>query len=73
MQICCAWGGLQPDANVLCSPHSICLCPPPPSVENSLSLAEALRAIMMSRREQANFQLIIITHDERFAHTVRPQ
>ena len=35
--------------------------------ENSASLAEALRNIMMTRREQENFQLVIITHDERFA------
>ena len=34
--------------------------------ENSASLAEALRNIMMTRREQENFQLVIITHDERF-------
>lgn len=33
--------------------------------ENSASLAEALRNIMMTRREQENFQLVIITHDER--------
>ena len=38
--------------------------------ENAASLAEALRAVMLSRREQDNFQLIIITHDERFAHTI---
>ena len=36
--------------------------------ENSASLAEALRAIMTSRREQENFQLVVITHDEKFAH-----
>ena len=33
--------------------------------ENSGSLAEALRNIMMTRQEQENFQLVIITHDER--------
>ena len=33
--------------------------------ENSASLAEALRNIMLTRREQENFQLVIITHDER--------
>lgn len=33
--------------------------------ENSASLAEALRNIMMTRREQEKFQLVIITHDER--------
>lgn len=32
---------------------------------NSASLAEALRSIMFARRDQANFQLIVITHDER--------
>lgn len=35
--------------------------------ENSASLAEALRNIMMTRREQENFQLVVITHDERCA------
>lgn len=38
--------------------------------ENSASLAEALRALMVARREQDNFQLIIITHDEHFAHLI---
>lgn len=33
--------------------------------ENSESLAEALRNIMLTRREQENFQLVVITHDER--------
>ena len=32
--------------------------------DNSASLAEALRSIMLTRRDQANFQLIVITHDE---------
>lgn len=32
---------------------------------NSESLAEALRNIMETRRAQANFQLIVITHDEK--------
>lgn len=31
---------------------------------NSASLAEALRNIMEARREQENFQLVVITHDE---------
>lgn len=31
---------------------------------NAASLAGALRQIMLSRREQENFQLIVITHDE---------
>lgn len=35
--------------------------------DNSASLAEALRNIMLTRREQENFQLVIITHDERQA------
>lgn len=35
--------------------------------DNSGSLAEALRNIMLTRREQENFQLVIITHDERYA------
>jgi DNA repair protein RAD50 len=34
---------------------------------NAAALAEALRAVMDDRRGQANFQLIVITHDERFA------
>ncbi|KAJ9526833.1 hypothetical protein QJQ45_017793 [Haematococcus lacustris] len=38
--------------------------------ENSASLAEALRAIMLARKEQENFQLIVITHDEAFAHQI---
>ena len=33
--------------------------------ENAASLAEALRGIMESRRAQSNFQLIVITHDEK--------
>lgn len=37
--------------------------------ENSASLADALRSIMESRRAQANFQLIVITHDEKFGPT----
>lgn len=32
---------------------------------NSASLADALRQIMAQRAAQANFQLVIITHDER--------
>lgn len=38
--------------------------------ENSASLADALRAVMAARREQDNFQLIVITHDENFAHLI---
>jgi DNA repair protein RAD50 len=34
---------------------------------NAASLAEALRAVMDDRRGQSNFQLVVITHDERFA------
>ncbi|KAK9866483.1 hypothetical protein WJX84_001219 [Apatococcus fuscideae] len=37
---------------------------------NAESLAGALRSIMDSRRDQQNFQLIVITHDERFAHLI---
>ena len=33
--------------------------------DNSASLAEALRQIMAQRAAQANFQLVVITHDER--------
>lgn len=32
---------------------------------NSASLAAALRQIMAARAQQANFQIIVITHDER--------
>ena len=32
---------------------------------NAESLAGALRSVMDARREQQNFQLIVITHDER--------
>ena len=32
---------------------------------NSASLAEALRQIMAQRAAQTNFQLVVITHDER--------
>ena len=48
-------------------------CPVPVhdhATENSASLAEALRSIMMTRREQENFQLIVITHDEKFANLI---
>ncbi|PSC68536.1 DNA repair RAD50 [Micractinium conductrix] len=38
--------------------------------ENSASLAEALRAIMHNRRDQENFQLVVITHDEMFARLI---
>lgn len=31
------------------------------------ALAEALRTVMAARRDQENFQLIVITHDESFA------
>eukprot|EP00898_Chlorokybus_atmophyticus_P003192 jgi/Chlat1/3874/Chrsp26S04017 len=37
---------------------------------NSESLAAALLNIMNARREQTNFQLIVITHDEKFAHMI---
>ena len=38
--------------------------------DNSASLAEALRSIMLARREQENFQLVVITHDEQFARLI---
>jgi DNA repair exonuclease SbcCD ATPase subunit len=46
--------------------------PPHPqkTPENSASLADALRAVMATRREQDNFQLMVITHDEHFAHLI---
>ena len=34
---------------------------------NSAALAAALREIILARREQENFQLIVITHDEKCA------
>jgi len=34
---------------------------------NSASLAEALRRLMKDRENQDNFQMVVITHDERFA------
>uniref|UniRef100_A0A0A9AU83 DNA repair protein RAD50 n=1 Tax=Arundo donax TaxID=35708 RepID=A0A0A9AU83_ARUDO len=37
---------------------------------NSESLAAALLRIMEARKGQENFQLIVITHDERFAHLI---
>ncbi|WCJ33146.1 DNA repair protein RAD50 [Euphorbia peplus] len=37
---------------------------------NAESLAGALHRIMEDRRGQENFQLIVITHDERFAHLI---
>ena len=37
---------------------------------NAQSLAQYLRLLMETRRAQRNFQLIIITHDEAFAHAV---
>ena len=38
--------------------------------ENAESLANALKSIMDVRKENAGFQLIVITHDERFARTL---
>lgn len=35
--------------------------------ENSASLAEALKSLMISRKDFESFQLIVITHDEEFA------
>ena len=32
---------------------------------NASSLAEALRDVMEARKAQSNFQLVVITHDER--------
>jgi len=37
---------------------------------NASSLAEALRQLMEARKSATSFQLIIITHDEHFAHAV---
>lgn len=37
---------------------------------NAESLATALLRIMEARKGQENFQLIVITHDERFAHLI---
>lgn len=38
--------------------------------DNSASLADALRSIMLARRDQENFQLVVITHDEQFARLI---
>mmetsp|Transcript_39623 Transcript_39623/g.74414 ORF Transcript_39623/g.74414 Transcript_39623/m.74414 type:complete len:1331 (-) Transcript_39623:619-4611(-) len=38
--------------------------------KNSQALAASLVNIMQARRDQKNFQLIVITHDERFAHQI---
>lgn len=38
--------------------------------ENAEALAESLKSIMLARREQENFQLIVITHDEQFAAAI---
>ncbi|KAK9817777.1 hypothetical protein WJX72_002045 [[Myrmecia] bisecta] len=38
--------------------------------DNSASLADALRNIMQTRQQQENFQLIVITHDEKFANLI---
>ena len=43
-------------------------CPRPQA--NAESLAGALRNIIEARRVQQNFQLIVITHDERCATTL---
>ncbi|WVQ73482.1 hypothetical protein IAR50_003054 [Cryptococcus sp. DSM 104548] len=41
--------------------------------ENINSLATALAEIIRERRQQANFQLIVITHDENFLQTLAQQ
>jgi len=38
--------------------------------DNAAGLAEALRRLIDDRQEQENFQLIVITHDERFASLI---
>ena len=40
---------------------------------NAASLAEALRQIMEARRAQSNFQLVVITHDERYVPCTFPK
>ena len=40
--------------------------------ENIRSLAESLHEIINARKSQANFQLIVITHDEDFLKVMRP-
>ena len=37
-------------------------------LKNSEALARSLAGIMASRKDQKNFQLIVITHDEKFAN-----
>jgi hypothetical protein len=51
-------------------PPAVPCCDASCTAENSASLADALRAVMAARREQDNFQLIVITHDEHFAHQI---
>ncbi|KAF6263995.1 hypothetical protein COO60DRAFT_1292744 [Scenedesmus sp. NREL 46B-D3] len=41
--------------------------------ENSASLADSLRALMAFHSGQDNFQLLVITHDEHFAHLIGPR
>lgn len=36
--------------------------------DNARSLAESLRSLMEARKGQDNFQVVVITHDEEFAH-----
>ena len=38
--------------------------------ENASSLADALKNIMLARKDQENFQLVVITHDEAFARRI---
>jgi DNA repair protein RAD50 len=38
--------------------------------DNIMALAEALADLIRGRREQSNFQLIIITHDEEFVEAL---
>ena len=40
-------------------------------LENKRGLAEALAQIIHSRKNQANFQLIVITHDEEFVEVMQ--
>jgi hypothetical protein len=42
----------------------------PPPLPPAAALAEALRTVMATRRDQENFQLIVITHDETFASLI---
>jgi DNA repair protein RAD50 len=42
------------------------------SPDNIKALAQSLNQLIKARRQQANFQIIIITHDEEFLREMQP-